>query len=172
MRVRWCFLTFPVLWTALTTSAIAAEASLPADARADRILIVKGQRKLTLLHDGKNLKTYKIALGFEPVGRKEKQGDGKTPEGAYTISGRNEKSLYHRSLRVSYPNADDVALAKKLGVKPGGDIFIHGLPNGYGWIGKGHLIKDWTLGCIAVTDEEIEEIWRAVPNGTPVEIRP
>ncbi len=171
MRIRWNFFTVPILWTALTASA-AAENPLPANAHADRIVILKAERRLDLIHDGKVLKGYKIALGTNPVGRKEWQGDGKTPEGIYTISGRNAKSAYHRSLRISYPNPDDIARARKLNVSPGGDIFIHGLPNGYGWIGKGHSLKDWTLGCVAVTNEEIEEIWRVVANGTTVEIRP
>ena len=100
------------------------------------------------------------------------KGDNRTPEGFYTIDGRNPGSHYHRSIHVSYPNAQDRARAKKLGKDPGGDIFIHGLPNGQGWIGKAHVLHDWTLGCIAVTDEEIEEIWKLVPNGTVVEIRP
>jgi len=118
------------------------------------------------------IKSYRIALGGTPVGRKEQQGDHKTPEGLYTIVGRNPSSQYHRALRVSYPNAEDRARAAKRGVPPGGDIMIHGLPNGYGWVGRGHLAKDWTDGCIAVTDQEIEEIWTLVADGTPVEIRP
>jgi murein L,D-transpeptidase YafK len=118
------------------------------------------------------VKTYRIALGAAPVGPKERQGDHKTPEGTYFISGRNANSQYHRSLRVSYPSAEDRARAAKRGVSPGGDIMIHGLPNGYGWVGRGHLSKDWTEGCIAVTDPEIEEIWSLVADGTPVEIRP
>lgn len=171
MRIRWCFLTLPVLSAALLTPAHADD-PLPANTRVDRILILKAQRQLQLLSGEKVVRTYKIALGTNPVGPKERQGDGKTPEGIYTISGRNPESSYHRSLRVSYPNADDLARARKMGINPGGDIFIHGITNGYGWVGVGHRLKDWTLGCIAVTNDEIEEIWRVVPNGTVVEIRP
>ena len=127
---------------------------------------------MLLLSGGKVIRTYKVALGKNPVGPKERQGDGKTPEGDYFISGRNRASSYHRSLAISYPNRTDRARAKKLHVDPGGDIAIHGLPNGRGWIGAAHRLADWTLGCIAVTDEEIEEIWRLVPNGTPVRINP
>lgn len=171
MRIRWCFLTVPVLWGALASSAM-AENPLPANAHVDRIVILKSNRQLQLWDGKKILRTYKVALGPHAIGPKQKQGDGKTPEGIYHISGRNPNSAYHRSLRVSYPNAEDIALAKKAKVDPGGDIFIHGLPNGYGWIGDGHRLKDWTLGCIAVTNEEIEEIWRVVKDGTIVEIKP
>jgi len=139
---------------------------------SDAILIEKSARKLTLLSAGVVLKTYPVALGFSPQGAKDREGDGRTPEGIYEISGRNPKSLYHLSLRVSYPNAADRATAAKLGVSPGGDIMIHGLPNGSAALGSAHTLSDWTLGCVAVTSEEIEEIWDAVPNGTRVEIVP
>jgi murein L,D-transpeptidase YafK len=133
---------------------------------------LKAKRELQLLRGGQVIKSYRISLGGVPVGRKERQGDHKTPEGKYVIVSRNHKSLFHRSLRISYPNAEDRTRAMKMDVSPGGDIIIHGLPNGYGWIGRGHLAKDWTDGCIAVTDSEIEEIWTLVADGTPVEIRP
>lgn len=142
------------------------------DAKIDRVLVLKSARKLQLLHGKDVVKEYRVALGNSPTGAKERQGDGKTPEGNYVIDFRNRNSLFHRSLHISYPSAVDRARAKKLGVDPGGDVFIHGLMNGYGWIGAAHRTKDWTLGCIAVTNEEIEEIWRLVPDGTPVEIRP
>lgn len=171
MRVRWKFLTIPVLWVAFTTSAL-ADSPLAGDAVADRVVILKARRELQLMRGGKVLKTYRVALGPDAVGQKEQQGDGRTPEGIYTISGRNVKSSYHRSLRVSYPTPEQREAARRKGVDPGGDIFIHGLPNGWGWIGSGHRLKDWTLGCVAVSNDEIEEIWRAVPDGTVVEIRP
>ncbi len=140
--------------------------------RSDKILIEKAARKLLLCQGSKVIRTYRIALGEHPVGKKQCQGDHRTPEGEYIISGRNKNSLYHRSLRISYPNAADKAESRKLKCNPGGDIMIHGLPNGSGWIGKAHLAHDWTWGCIAVTDEEIEEIWQLVPDGTPVIIKP
>lgn len=140
--------------------------------RADRILIVKSARSLTLLRQGKVLKTYKVALGSDPVGAKTREGDGKTPEGEYKISQKNEHSQFHLSLRISYPNEVDWQRARKLGVNPGGDIYIHGLPPQWAWIGAAHRHKDWTAGCIAVTNAEIEEIWASVPVGTPVEIKP
>jgi len=139
---------------------------------ADKILIEKQERRLTLISKGEVLKTYKIALGGNPIGPKERQGDNKTPEGVYVIDSRNKDSRYHRSLHVSYPNEKDRQRAKKLGVSPGGDIMIHGMKNGFSWVGESHTGVDWTKGCIAVTDEEIEEIERLVPNGTVIEIRP
>jgi murein L,D-transpeptidase YafK len=140
--------------------------------RADRVLVLKQERTLRLMSAGKVIKTYKIALGENPLGPKTRQGDHKTPEGTYILDSRNLHSQFYKSIHISYPNAQDRAAARKQGVSPGGDVFIHGLPNGYGWIGKEHRMKDWTDGCIAVTDQEMDEIWRAVPNGTPIEIRP
>ncbi|MFZ2948029.1 MAG: L,D-transpeptidase family protein, partial [Desulfuromonadaceae bacterium] len=139
---------------------------------ADKILIEKKERRLTLISKGKVLKTYQIALGGNPNGPKERQGDNKTPEGTYVIDSRNKNSRYHRSLHVSYPNEKDKKRAKELGVSPGGDIMIHGIKNGLSWVGDLHTEVDWTKGCIAVTDEEIEEIDKLAPNGTIVEIRP
>jgi tetratricopeptide (TPR) repeat protein len=138
----------------------------------DKILIEKRERRLTLILKGRVLKTYQIALGGNPNGPKERQGDNKTPEGSYVIDSRNRNSHYHRSLHISYPNEKDKKLAKELGVSPGGDIMIHGIKNGFSWVGDLHTEVDWTKGCIAVTDEEIEEIDRLAPNGTNVEIRP
>ena len=144
----------------------------PSAATADRVVVEKANRALQLYRAGQVLKTYSIALGSSPVGSKEQQGDGRTPEGLYVIDARNRNSAFHRSLHISYPNAEDRRRAAARRVQPGGDIMIHGLPNGLGAIGKAHRLRDWTNGCIAVTDAEIEEIWRLVPNGTPIEIRP
>lgn len=138
----------------------------------DRILIEKSARRLMLISQGEVLKTYKIALGGNPIGPKERQGDNKTPEGTYVIDARNRDSRFHLSLRISYPNERDKNRAKELGVSPGGDIMIHGIKNGFSWVGDAHAEVDWTKGCIAVTNEEIEEIAKLAPNGTIVEIRP
>ncbi len=143
-----------------------------ADVTADAIVINKARRELLLMRGGALLRSYRVALGFDPVGPKTRQGDGKTPEGDYIISGRNRYSRFHRSLQVSYPNARDRARARRLRVNPGGDIMIHGLPREAAHIGKAHTLTDWTLGCIAVTNSEIEEIWRLVPDGIPVRINP
>jgi tetratricopeptide (TPR) repeat protein len=138
----------------------------------DRVLIEKKNRRLILISRGEAIKTYKIALGGNPVGPKERRGDKKTPEGLYTIESRNRHSVYHLSLRISYPNEKDKERAKAMGVSPGGDIMIHGIKNGLSWVEGFHTEVDWTEGCIAVTNKEMEEIARLVPNGTPVEIRP
>jgi lipoprotein-anchoring transpeptidase ErfK/SrfK len=138
----------------------------------DRILIEKKKRRLTLISKGEAIKSYKIALGGNPVGPKEREGDNKTPEGTYTIQSRNWHSKYHLALRISYPNEMDKKRAKDLGVSPGGDIMIHGIKNGLSWVGGLHTGVDWTQGCIAVTNNEMEEIARMAPDGTPVEIRP
>jgi murein L,D-transpeptidase YafK len=138
---------------------------------ADSVLIEKGTRTMTLLRDGIQLKTYRVALGRNPVGAKEREGDLKTPEGTYRIVGHLERSAFHRALKLSYPEPKDVRRANALGVAPGSDIMIHGIRNGLGWLGRLHRRVDWTQGCIAVTNPEIEEIWAAAPDGTPVEIR-
>ena len=139
---------------------------------ADKILIEKKARRLMLISKGEVLKTYKIALGENPDGPKERQGDNKTPEGTYFIDSRDRDSHYHLSLHISYPNERDKKRAKELGVSPGGNIMIHGIKKGFSWVGDSHTEIDWTKGCIAVTDEEIEEIEKLVPNGTVVEIKP
>jgi murein L,D-transpeptidase YafK len=140
--------------------------------RADSVLILKKDHLLELLAGGKVIRSYKVALGSGGLAPKERAGDGRTPEGHYFIDSRNEHSAYHKALHISYPNDEDRKRAAKLGVSPGGSIMIHGLPNGKGWIGGAHRMYDWTLGCVAVTDDEIEEIWKLVRVGTPVEIRP
>ena len=151
----------------LQTEALAAQKG-----PADKILIEKKERRLTLFSKGKVLKAYQIALGGNPNGPKERQGDNKTPEGTYIIDSRNKDSRYHLSLHISYPNEKDKKRAKELGVSPGGDIMIHGIKNGFSWVGDLHAEVDWTKGCIAVTNEEIEEIDKLVPKGTIVEISP
>lgn len=153
-------------------NAGSAHCAEPAPPKIDKIIVLKSERKLLLVSQEAVVKTYRVALGKNPKGPKTQMGDHRTPEGSYVVDSRNPKSQYHRSLHISYPNAQDKDRARKLRKNPGGDIFIHGLPNGQGWIGKAHVLTDWTLGCIAVTNEEIEEIWRLVPNGTPIEIRP
>jgi murein L,D-transpeptidase YafK len=150
----------------------AAGPTVTAARKVDRILVLKSERTMQLM-SGKNVvKTYKVALGGQPVGAKQRQGDRKTPEGKYVINGRNPQSQFHLSLRISYPSAADRAKAKKLGISAGGDIMIHGIGKTYAWLGVLHRKTDWTDGCIAVTNEEIEEIYALVRLGTAVEIRP
>ncbi|MBZ5623236.1 MAG: L,D-transpeptidase family protein [Acidobacteriia bacterium] len=132
----------------------------------------QSQAGALLLHGESILRTYRIALGRNPVGRKTEQGDGKTPEGRYSIDRRNPQSSCHLSLHISYPNDSDRGQVRERGVEPGGDVMIHGLRNGEGHIGRAHLETDWTQGCVAVTDDEMEEIWGLVEDGTPIEINP
>jgi murein L,D-transpeptidase YafK len=145
---------------------------LPPDAVADRVLVEKSARRLTLLRGKTGLKTYRVALGRAPIGAKEYEGDQRTPEGIYAIDFHKSDSDYHLALHISYPEQHDIDRAAAEGLSAGSDIMIHGLPNGRGWLGAFHRRSDWTAGCIAVTDFEIEEIFRAVADGTPVEIRP
>src|ERR1700746_940141 len=118
----------------LLMAAGAAGNRFPEHAKADRVVVLKKQRTLTLMNEGKVLKTYSVALGGEPVGPKEREGDHKTPEGTYVLDRRNAKSKFYRSIHISYPNEEDRARAQKVGVSPGGDIMVHGLPNGFGWL--------------------------------------
>nr|WP_084651277.1 L,D-transpeptidase family protein [Bosea sp. BIWAKO-01] len=140
--------------------------------QATRVLIEKAARQLTLERDGRVLARYSVALGSDPVGDKAKEGDGRTPEGVYDIDFKHPRSRYHLALRISYPDRLDREDAKRAGVAPGGDIMIHGIRNGLGWLGRLHLSRDWTDGCIAVTNAEIRGIWARVAQGTRVEIRP
>jgi len=153
-------------------AGLAQSRQTAAPEKADSILILKKDHVMELLAGGKVIRTYKVALGQGGLAPKEREGDGRTPEGHYIIDAKYAASHYHKALHVSYPNAEDRKHAAKLKVPPGGAIMIHGLPNGKGWVGAAHRAFDWTLGCIAVTDEEIDEIFEMVPVGTPVEIRP
>lgn len=150
-------------------------APLPPDLPAltgpvDLILIEKAARRLSLIKEGVTLRSYAIALGFAPEGDKERQGDGRTPEGRFAIDRRNDRSSYHLSLGLDYPQPEDRARAAAGGYDPGGDIMIHGQPNALpDAVVLGH---DWTAGCIAVSNAEIREIWSVAPAGTVVEIRP
>jgi murein L,D-transpeptidase YafK len=150
-----------------------AQSELPVVAtgtKADRILVDKSDRLMILYKREKEIARYTdIKLGDAPIGHKRFEGDEKTPEGSYTINGRNPQSSYHLSLRVSYPNAADRAYAKSKGKSPGGDIFIHGQPN---LSPISRLSHDWTDGCIAVSNAEMKQIWKLVPDGAKITIRP
>ena len=145
---------------------------LPDSARADRIVVEKKDRKMTIYQNKTILRSYKISLGQSPSGAKEKEGDKKTPEGIYSIIEHFEPSAFHRSLRISYPSKSDIQRAEKEGVSAGSDIMIHGMRNGLGIVGRMHLWFDWTAGCIAVTNQEIEELWKVIPDGIEIEIKP
>lgn len=139
--------------------------------QVDRVVVDKSERCMTLYSGDEPVAIYRIALGADPTGHKTFLGDSRTPEGLYTLDYRNEDSQFYRSIHISYPNGADLAAAIASDVPAGGNVMIHGLPNGLGWIGPLYNLRDWTDGCIAVTNSDIEEIWRAVPNGTPIEIR-
>jgi lipoprotein-anchoring transpeptidase ErfK/SrfK len=140
--------------------------------QADRIIVLKSERRLLLMRGSDVLTSFWIALGRHPVGQKMRRGDGRTPEGLYRIVGRTKKSIYYRALQLSYPNEADKERARKLGVNPGGDILIHAVPEGFEPNEAGARMIDWTNGCIAVTNADMDEIWDRVANGTWVEIRP
>ena len=140
--------------------------------KIDHVLVLKSERRLILLSEEQPVYEYSIALGGAPEGPKRKQGDQRTPEGQYSIDWRKLDSDYHLALHISYPNAEDRRQARQLGVPPGGAIMIHGLPNGLGIIGAAHRVADWTDGCIAVANDEMEEIWRRIDDGVSIEIRP
>jgi len=150
--------------------AASSQPSLPAGTKADRLLVDKSERVLIAYLGSREVVRYaNIRFGDAPTGRKQFEGDERTPEGNYRISGRNPKSAYHLSLRISYPSAADRAFAKVRGRSPGGDIFIHGQPNA--WPGP-PIARDWTDGCIALSNAEIKQLWDMVPDGTPITIRP
>lgn len=149
-----------------------SQTSIASTPKADRVIVHKSQRKMMLKKDGKVLRSYKIALGSNPIGHKIYEGDGRTPVGDYKLTWRNPESKYHLSINISYPDIVDRAVARNVGHPPGGFIMIHGLPNGRTAQDVDHPNADWTDGCIAVTNEEMEEIWEMVNDGTPITIRP
>lgn len=148
------------------------EKKIPDDILIERIVVFKSKREMLVYSNNFILKTYKISLGKNPVGDKEFEGDNKTPEGIYFINAKNSTSSCYKNLGISYPNKPDIERAKDLGKQAGGDIKIHGIINGYGFIGKFHRWVDWTAGCIALTDEEMDEIFTHTPIGTQIEIKP
>jgi len=159
---RYLLFALALLLIAAATAFIFQQRQKPSPPKADKVLVEKGARRLTLFSGGRKLKEYHIA----------REGDGRTPEGIYTIDFHKPDSAFHRALHVSYPSAKDNTRAAEAGVSPGGDIMIHGLPNGLGALGVAHRLRDWTAGCIAVTDPEIDEIYSLVNDGTPIEILP
>jgi murein L,D-transpeptidase YafK len=161
---------FFVLLALASPALCATVRPLPTSAVADKVLVLKGPRRLYLLKGGKVLKAYRISLGGRPRGPKVEEGDHRTPEGKYVLDWHNTESQFYKSIHISYPNDKDLARAKRSGVPPGGDLFIHGQPNEID--GPGRQPGDWTDGCIAVSNEAMDEIWRAVADGTPIVIKP
>jgi murein L,D-transpeptidase YafK len=140
--------------------------------KIDLVKVFKAERRLELWSDKIRVYQFSIALGFEPIGHKQKEGDGKTPEGKYTLDYKNEKSGYFKAIHISYPNTTDREKAKQLGVLPGGDVMIHGQKNGFGWLGFLTQMRDWTYGCIALSNADMQMVWNLVSVGTPIEINP
>ncbi len=166
-----------LLAVVLAVVAVAAWAQwpnspLPPTAHADKVVVRKSARVLELYQGTQLLRTYRVSLGPHPAGHKQQESDGRTPEGRYLLDYRNPHSSFHLALHISYPAPADVANAKQHRLNPGGLIMVHGLHDGLGWLGRLHRFYDWTDGCVAVTDREIEEIWRAVPDKTPIVIEP
>lgn len=171
-KSRTIWLTCILLILGLTAYNLYPEVKLWPSIQIDRIVVYKSKRQLLAYTNGQLVKTYRVSLGRQPIGAKEVEGDMKTPEGLYFINDKNPNSGYHKNLGISYPNNDDIENAKRLGKPAGGDVKIHGLRNNTGFIGKYHRWYDWTLGCIAVTDEEMDELYDAVKIGTQIEINP
>ena len=149
-----------------------APAPLPADTKADLLVVDKSAHRLSLYEHGALLRSYTVSLGRQPVGPKLREGDRRTPEGRYVIDRHNPHSAFYLALHVSYPSASDSARASAAGYSAGANIMAHGMRNGLGWLGRSHLLVDWTDGCIATTDAEIDQLYQVVPDGTPIEIRP
>jgi murein L,D-transpeptidase YafK len=173
--IRIALVNHMYLWIALAAlgcSSGGLTSPVQGEQKADRIVLVKSEHTMKLMTGDRVLKVYKVALGRGSAGKKEHAGDDKTPEGEYVIDQKNANSRFHLALHISYPSAADTNHARAVGVDPGGAIMIHGLENGFGWLGSFQHSVDWTEGCIAVTNPEIEEIWRLVPVGTPIEIKP
>lgn len=153
---------------AATLAALAAHAQAP----VDEVRVHKNERKLMLLADGKVVQTFHIALGRNPVGPKQKMGDKKTPEGRYVLDYKKADSAYYKAIHISYPSAEDIARAQRSKVNPGGMVMIHGQKNGYQRYETFTQRHDWTDGCIALTNEDMDTVWKAVAPGTPIEILP
>ncbi len=158
-------------WIALAL-ILFSSAGVSAAQSVTHVLVMKGERRMQIMSGDSVLKDYSIALGGSPVGHKQREGDGRTPEGRYVLDWRNGNSGYHRSIHVSYPGEADTERARSAGEDPGGMIMIHGQRNYFGWLSPVTQRFDWTNGCIAVTNAEMDEIWDLVENGTPIEIRP
>ena len=154
----------------LAITALPAMAA--ADPRVDEVRVIKSERQLFLIQDGEKVREYRVSLGRNPKGHKLYEGDNRTPEGRYELDWRNANSDFHKSIHISYPNEEDRYLAQSWGLDPGSSIMIHGLPNEAGDWAFAYEGLDWTDGCIAVSNQDMDEIWELVPLGTPIEIRP
>jgi murein L,D-transpeptidase YafK len=140
--------------------------------KADLVVVKKSESRLYLQRDGKNFATFKATFGAEPKGHKHQEGDERTPEGRYVLDAKNSKSAFYKAIHISYPNAQDIASAEAQGVSPGSAIMVHGQKNGLGWLAPISQWFNWTDGCVAVSNKDMDKIWSAVDVGTPIEIEP
>ena len=154
---------------ALLLFQVAAADDIP---KADKVLVDKSEKRLYLIKDGEQFMSLPVTFGGEPKGHKVQQGDQRTPEGNYTLEWKNPNSKFYKSIRVSYPNAEDRAKAERLGVDPGGDIMVHGQANGWQWASPLLQFFSWTDGCVALSNKNMDKVWESVEPGTPIEIRP
>ena len=169
---KYILLFFILLFVGLATYYYWPEKKLDTTHKITRIVVFKSKRQMNVYAGDILLKSYQISLGKSPVGDKSFEGDNKTPEGQYIINAKNPNSVCYKNLGISYPNQSDIQVSKSLGKPTGGDIKIHGLPNKQSFLGKFHRFKDWTNGCIAITNTEMEELYQAVDIGTPITINP
>jgi murein L,D-transpeptidase YafK len=169
---KWTIGTIIILLVTGTLYYFFPEDKLPTDQKIDKLIVTKSKRTMDVYSAGQIIKTYTISLGRDPLGDKEFEGDKRTPEGQYRINDKNPNSGFHKNLGISYPNKKDIEEAKEKKLKPGGDIKIHGIRNGFGFIGKFQRLFDWTAGCIALTDQEVDELYNSVQIGTPILILP
>lgn len=170
--MKWTFRIFLFFISVALVYYFLPERELPSGKKFDKLIVIKSKGIMQAYADEQLIKTYKVSIGQHPMGDKEFEGDKKTPEGSYIINDKNPNSGYSKNLGVSYPNAADIKEAKEKRFKPGGEIKIHGLKNGIGFIGKFHRFFNWTAGCIAVTNEEMDELYKAVEVNTPIIIKP
>jgi murein L,D-transpeptidase YafK len=169
---KWTTGTFGLLILIGAVYYLSPEERLSTGQKIDKIVVKKSERRMEVYSGGQLIKSYRISLGRNPKGGKEFEGDKRTPEGHYTINDKNPNSAYHKNLGVSYPNPGDIEEARKRNLNPGGDIKIHGIRNGFGFIGKFQRMLDWTAGCIALTNDEMDELYDRVDIGTPITIEP
>lgn len=156
----------------LICAIIVISQSALAHAKVEKVVVEKSTATLRLIENGRTIREYQVAFGANSIGHKVKEGDERTPEGTYTIDYKKQNSSYYRALHISYPNMEDRKHAERLGVSPGGQIMIHGQRNGFGWLAPIVQKFNWTDGCIALTNREMDEIWALIEIGIPIEIRP
>jgi len=155
----------------LILALFASTFSFADDTKVDMVLVDKSEKKMYLISEGRKIKEYDVVFGSNPIGHKQQEGDERTPEGKYILDYKQANSSFYKAIHISYPNKKDKARARKRGVDPGGLIMIHGQKNGFGWLSWLMQWFNWTKGCIAVTNTDMDEIWQLVKVGTPIEIR-